>query len=238
MNINWEITEKQISALNNSQKLNEVILIKESSVALVSANTLDLSAMSLLYVNSKFNFDCEKKVVIHNLSEVLRMIRNLPGCNILLKDDEFSIVDKGGKIKCNFKYASESLVSEFGKIYDVYNNLFNSIEESDDTVTLNLNESIFDSIKKFSSASYDTVSFKDGDIVLYDRTAGNEIDDKDNVVISIAETDQNEHRLDLDMGVFKSIVPGNYTLTISPLGYFLFQDAETGNSYAATAIKF
>jgi len=228
----WKITPEQINILSNCQKVNEIILIKESTNTLVSVDALD-DSFTMIYINEDFNYGIDKEIVVHNLSEILKSIKNIENPSITFSDDRISVTDIDGNIKCNFLYATNDLVDGIRGIYDSYDKLIDGIKEDEDKYEFKITENEFNLIKKFTSFGHNSLSFVNGKIIIYDNTASNDVNIKDNIEIKIPESDSinKDFRIDLDIALFKKMQTGKYDCTLSSQGFALFQETDGMNIY-------
>lgn len=235
----WDITEKQFNILSNCQKLNEIILIKPNSDIIISVDALDES-FNTIYINKSFGFTIDKEVIIHNLSEILKSVKNIDNAKIVFSNERISVTDSEGTVKCNYQYAADDIINGIRFIYDAYEKIINGVENGDNLYEFEMNINDFNVIKKFISFGHNTLSYTNGKIIIFDNTAGNEIEEKDTVEIKIKESDttSDDFRLDLDISLFKKIEPGNYKCILSgDDGLSLFKQIDGDNIYGIVSNK-
>jgi len=227
----WKITEEQIVTLQDACKINELLLIKPESKELISTDSIDES-FNVLFLNTSFGYSFEKAFIVHNLSEIVKVIKNIgSGAVILLAEDKLSVMDPKGDIKCNYLYASEDIVDNINKVYGLYQDYISSIKNNEQTKRFKFADIFFKRIKTFSSFNFNTLSFQKDQIIIYDNTGSTEINQKDNVILKTESEFDKNFRLDLDLQDFRKLKEGNYICYGSPQGFILFEDEENKNVY-------
>jgi len=227
----WQVSEKQFEVLQNCSKLNNFLYINKDSDVIISINALD--DFSAFYVSEDFKFKTDRdNIVLHNLSNVIKTIKTigLENSKITFNENKFDVTSNNEKIKCNYLYAPIDSVSTIKEIYKNYKDIISGVKDNPDSKTFKFSKEYFASVKLFNTGEYNTLTFLNNAIVLYDKTGSTKIDEKSNIEISIDSDITEDIRFDIDLNLFNIINPSDYVCTLSPDGFILFQN-ETGDTY-------
>lgn len=224
-----ELTQDQLDILSNCSKVSNFLFFVEGSDTIVSTNSLEES-FTILFAKKGFGFKpTTDKIVMHNLSAVIKTIKTIGRENCVIKfgEDKFFLSDKDGNIKCNYLYANKKIVSTVMKVHTNIDDIIEGVKDNPESKTFTFKKSYF-SLVKTLAAEHNTMSFNKDKIVMYDNTGSTEISDKSNTEIKIDSGIEEDIRFDVDLSLFGLVCPDDYQCTISPDGFILFESESAG----------
>lgn len=229
----WNITKEQINILSNCQRMNDILYIPKGSKTILTSNTISQEDISLIYINENFNYELNKDLIVHNLGEILKPIKTIKEPIVKFSDSDdnktkISITDIKENIKCNFMFATDSYSTI--ELYNAYKNYINKIKDSE-VVNFKFTSDDFENIRKFASFNQNTISFNDNEMCLYDNSASEDFEEKDNVRFKMLMESKEVKRFDIDIKIFKLIEPGNYEVIGSSIDFLYFNQTDGSNQY-------